>query len=232
MTKRMVLVLCTLFIYTFTLAQNTKENRKIKHILDPFGEKTNVSFMDLTKKYPENAMAFRITPDSGRVYQFNAPRYSAYKINYADFRTKIEEVTGKKFPESTTFIIYYNYKDDVCSDWYSNNLNSELLKRNKEYHDPFKIYIEKTYPKTIFLVLYEKGITFLNSPTTENEYFFSDKNNDVRKNIFRNPTVCGSFSIIKDDGNTLIYNGETTADAIAGHLNPKIWNSIFKSQQN
>ncbi len=225
-------MLCPLFMYTFTLAQSTKETRKIKHVLDPFGKKTKMSFMDLTKKYPENAMAFRITPDSGRVYQFNAPRYSAYKINYADFRKKIEKATGKEFPESTIFIIYYNYKDDVCSDWFTNNVNSELLKNQKEYHDPFKVYIEKTYPKTIFLVLYEKGITLHNNSKTENEYFFSDTNNDIRKSIFRNPTVCGSFSIIKHDGNTLVYNGETMADSIAGHLNPEIWDSIFKPQQN
>ncbi|ESU24602.1 hypothetical protein FSS13T_19770 [Flavobacterium saliperosum S13] len=186
--------------------------------------------MTLAEKYPNNAMAFRITADSGRVYQYNAPRYSAYKINFADFRKKIEDLTGKTFSESTTFIIYYNYKDDVCSDWYSNNINSELIKRKKEYHDPFKVYIEKTYPNTVFLVLYEKGITLSDSLQYENEYFFSDKNNNIRENIFRNPTVCGSFSITKYDGTTLIYNGETTADSIAGHLKPEIWNSIFKTQ--
>jgi len=228
----MVLVLCTLFIYTFTLAQNTKENRKIKHILDPFGKKTNVIFMDLSKKYPENAMAFRITPDSGRVYQFNAPRYSAYNINYADFRKKTEEVTGENFPESTTFIIYYNYKDDVCSDWFSNNLKSELIKKQKEYHDPIKSSIERKYPNTVFLILYDNGIAIQTDPKAKKEYFFSDKENYLRKTIFKNPTVCGSFGVIKPDGTTLVRNGEYRADWMAEHLNPEIWNSIFKSQQN
>lgn len=206
------------------------QNSKAKYTLDLQGKKTSESFRILHEKYPENAMAFRMTQDSGRVYQYNAPRYSAYKINYADFRKKIEDVTGKTFSESTTFIIYYNYKDDICSDWFSNNVNSELIKKQKEYHDSFKVYIEKTYPNSVFLVLYEKGVTLSNSLQSGNEYFFSDKNNDIRKNIFRNPTVCGSFGIIKPDGTTLVRNGEHRADWMAEHLNPEIWDSIFKTQ--
>lgn len=224
MTLRFQLIL--LLISALGLAQNSKA----KYTLDLQGKKTSESFRILHEKYPENAMAFRMTQDSGRVYQYNAPRYSAYKINYADFRKKIEDVTGKTFSESTTFIIYYNYKDDVCSDWFSNNVNSELIKKQKEYHDPFKVYIEKTYPNSVFLVLYEKGVTLSNSLQSGNEYFFSDKNNDIRKNIFRNPTVCGSFGIIKPDGTTLVRNGEHRADWMAEHLNPEIWDSIFKTQ--
>lgn len=224
MTLRFQLIL--LLISALGLAQNSKA----KYTLDLQGKKTSESFRILHEKYPNNAMAFRITADSGRVYQYNAPRYSAYKINYADFRKKIEDVTGKTFSESTTFIIYYNYKDDVCSDWFSNNVNSELIKKQKEYHDPFKVYIEKTYPNSVFLVLYEKGVTLSNSLQSGNEYFFSDKNNDIRKNIFRNPTVCGSFGIIKPDGTTLVRNGEHRADWMAEHLNPEIWDSIFKTQ--
>lgn len=226
MAKKVFLQLTIIFWCCFISAQN----RNIKYTLDPYGKKTSASFMNLAEKYPNNSMAFRITADSGRVYQFNAPRYSAYKINYTDLRKKIEGITGKTYTESTIFIIYYKYKDDVCSDRFSNNINRERMKESREYHDPLKVHIERTYANSIFLVLFEKGISISNNPQSENEYFFSDTDNRIRKTIFQNPTVCGSFSIIKHDGTTLIYNGETTADTFAGHLKPEIWNSIFKTQ--
>ncbi|ESU26215.1 hypothetical protein FLJC2902T_26950 [Flavobacterium limnosediminis JC2902] len=227
MIKLVVLLLAVLLMHSIAPAQN----RKAQYKLDPYGQKLSSDFMDLGSKYPDNAMAFRITPDSGRVYQFNAPRYSAYKINYADFRRKAEELSGKTFSDSTIFIITYSYKDDACSDWFSNKMSRGLINRRKEHYDTQKRFIEKTYKNSVFLILFEEDIILSNNPKSKREYFYTDKDNFFRKTIFTNPTLCGSHGIIKPDGVTLIHNGEYRADWMAKHLKPEIWNSFFDSEQ-
>jgi len=205
------------------------QKRDVKYKLDPFGKKTNKSFMSLASQYPDNAMAFRITADSGRVYQFNAPKYAAYKVNYVNFREKLEDITGRKLSDSTIFIINYNYKDDVCSDSYSNVLTDEMIASKKNYFDIHKTFIEKTYKNTMFICLFETGITLSKKGHTEEEYFFTDLNHFFRKNIFLNTIVCGSDAIIRPEGLVLVHNGESRPDWIANHLNSDIWNSLFQT---
>lgn len=213
-----------LFFSVFSLSQN----RKAQFILDPQGKKTGETFRALFDKYPENAMAFRMTKDSGRVYHYNAPRYSAYRLNYCDSRSELEKLTGKKYPESTTFILYFVYKDDACSDHFSNVVKSSDIAARKEFSNPIKIQIENKYPNTVFLVFYDSAIILQNKPESEKEYFYSDKDRYLRTSIFQHPTVCGSFAVLKSDGTTLVRNGEYRADWMADHLNPEIWDSIFK----
>lgn len=226
MSKQIILQFAILFICTIASAQN----RKVNYRLDPYGKKLDLYFVTLSEKYPDNSMAFRITPDSGRVHQFNAPRYSAYKVSYSDFRTKAEELTGKTFSDSTIFIIHYNYKDDACSDWFSNKMSSGLVNKRKEYNDIQKSFIEKNYKNSVLLILFEEGIALSNKPNSTKEYFYSDKNNFFRKTIFKDPSVCGSHGIIKPGGFVLIHNGEYRADWMAAHVKPEIWNSFFESE--
>lgn len=224
MTLRFQLILLLISVLGFA------QNSKAKYTLDPRGKKTSKSFRMLYEKYPENAMAFRMTQDSGRVYQYNSPKYAAYRINYEECKSNLENITDTEFPVGTIFIIYYIYKDDACSDHFSNKITLQNIADRKEFNDPIKSSIEKKYPNTVFMVLYDNGIAIQTDSKAKKEYFFSDKENYLRKTIFKTPTVCGSFGIIKPDGTTLVRNGEHRADWMAEHLNPEIWDSIFKTQ--
>ena len=178
-------------------------------------------------KYPDNSLAFRKTKDSGYVYQFNAPKYSTYKVDYKIIKTEIEKITNRVYSDSTIFLINYNYLDDNCSDWFLNKLSSEIINDRKTFIEPLKKGIEYK-SNVIYLALFENGIVLKNKPESKKEYFFSDQNNFFRSNLFLNPTLCGSFGLIKPNGETLIRNGEYRPDNMYEHLKPKNWDLIFQ----
>ena len=194
-------VLLFLMFFTVSLSAQTS---KAKYWLDPEGKEVKDKFMaNLAKIYPDNAMAFRKTSDSGTVYQYNSPRYSTYKVDYKIIKTEIEKIINKTYSDSTIFLIRFNYLDDTCSDWNSNEMNIEKINSRKNFDDSLKRKIERK-SNVIYLCLFENRIILKNRPKSKNEYFFSDKNNFFRNNLFLNPTVCGSFGLIKPNGETLI----------------------------
>ena len=161
------------------------------------------------------------------VHQINAPKYSTYKVDYTLIKTEIEKITNRTYTDSTIFLINFNYLDDNCSDWFSNNLSSEKINDRKTFIEPLKKSIEYK-SNIIYLAFFENGIVLKNKPESKREYFFSDQNNFFRKNLFINATVCGSFGLIKPDGQTLIRNGEYTPTEMFQHLKPEIWELIFQ----
>lgn len=218
-----------IFILFFTL-NSVAQSNSAKYWLDPEGNEVKIKYIRLlSDQFPDNAMAFRKTADSGVVYQYNAPKYSTYKVDYSIFKSEIEKITNKKYPDSTIFLITFNYSDDTCSDWFSNNLSSEKINLRKSFYFSLKTKIERK-SNVIFLCFFENGITLKNRPESKKEYFFSDQNNFFRKNIFTNATICGSYGLIKPNGQTLIRNGEYRPDLMNEHLKPEIWNLIFNKE--
>lgn len=217
-----------LFLLIFFTVSLSAQNNKAKYWLDPYGVKVeDRHMMKLAKKYPEYAMGYRKTIDSGMVFQFNSPKYSTYKVDYTIIKKEIENITNKTYTDSTIFLINFNYLDDTCSDWFSNNLSSEKINDRKTFIEPLKKGIEYK-SNVIYLAFFENGIVLKNKPESKREYFFSDQNNFFRKNLFINATVCGSFGLIKPNGQTLIRNGEYRPDSMNEHLKPEIWNLIFQ----
>lgn len=223
--KKNIILIC-IFIYQITLSQSQNPD----HLLDPKGNKYELDLLStnsLHTKYPEFSLGFRIVKDSGMIHQKNVPIYLKYTVNYKVIKDSIEHITSKKYNDSTIFIIDFQYADDICSSSFSNKMTKGLIKERKKFYNPLKKKMEKK-SNLIFLVLFDKEIQLNNNLHNEKEYFYSDINNTFKKNLFLNPTVCGSSSIIKPDGSTLIRNGEYRPDKMAEHLNPIIWNSIFK----
>ena len=217
-----------LFLLIFFTISLSAQNKFAKYWLDPEGKEIKNKYMRLlSEEYPDNSMAFRKTADSGMVYQYNAPKYSTYKVDYTIIKTEIEQITNKTYTDSTIFLINFNYLDDTCSDWFSNNLSSEKINDRKTFIEPLKKGIEYK-SNVIYLAFFENGIVLKNKPESKREYFFSDQNNFFRKNLFINATVCGSFGLIKPNGQTLIRNGEYRPDSMNEHLKPEIWNLIFQ----
>ncbi len=217
-----------IFILLIITLNSTAQTSTAKYWLDPNGNEIKIKQRSLLfDKFPDNSLAFRKTADSGVVYQYNAPKYSTYKVDYSIFKSEIEKITYKTYPDSTIFLIDFNYLDDTCSDWFSNILSSEKINLRKSFYSSLKREIEKK-SNVIFLCFFEKGIVLENKPESKKEYFFSDQNNIFRKNLFLNPTLCGSFGLIKPNGQTLIRNGEYRPDWMNDHLKPEIWNLIFQ----
>jgi len=220
--KITALIICFFSLNTFC------QNRTTKYTLDANGKNVRLTKRIYeNEKYPDNSWGFRIEKDSGMIHQHNVPKYSTYKLDYNYFKGIIEKHSNNKYSDSTIFLIKYYYLNDNCSDSFSNEMTNELINDNKILTDFHKVNIENE-SNIIFLVFFENGIKLNNKVNSKNEYYFTDEKNIFRNNIFVNPTLCGSFGLIKPNGETLIRNGEYRADWIVNHLDTKIWNTIFQ----
>ena len=217
-----------LLLLMFLSVSLSAQTSKAKYWLDPEGNEVKYKYIiNLSELYPDNSMAFRKTADSGIVYQYNSPKYSTYKVDYKIIKTEIEKITNKTYSDSTIFLINFNYLDDPCSDWFSNEMNIEKINSRKNFNNPIKRKLERN-SNVIFLCLFENKIILKNRPKSKSEYFFSDQNNFFKSNLFLHPTVCGSFGLIKPNGETLVRNGEYRPDSMYEHLKPEIWDLIFQ----
>lgn len=222
-----------IFIFLLLNSINNYSQNKAKYLVDPQGiyyENTLEKSIDLYRKYKDYSSGFRIAKDTGYIYMFNVPKYSIYLVDYDVIKKQIELITNKKYNDSTTFIIDYSFFNDPCTNVYSNNMSKILISERKAFLNPIKRNIEKRYINSVYFHFFEKDIELKNNLNSKKEYFFSDKNNFFRNNLFLNPTLCGSLCLIKPNGETLVRNGEYRADSMAEHLNPEIWNEIFNSE--
>ena len=218
-----------LFIIYFLSLNSFSQNKGATYWLDQNGdvvEKNNR--LSLYESFPDNSVGFRKTIDSGMIYQYNSPKYSTYKVDYKIVRKEIEKITNKTYSDSTIFLLNFNYFNDNCSDWFSNNMTKSLIYNRKEFLNSIKKQLEKKHINVVYLSLFDGSIKLKNNIKSKNEYFFSDSNSFFRLNLFIHPTICGSFGLIKPNGETLIRNGEYRPDSMADHLNSEIWDTIFQ----
>lgn len=218
-----------IFILLVITLNSSAQRSPAKYWLDPEGKEIKIKYLSLlSDKFPDNAMAFRKTADSGVVYQYNAPKYSTYKVDYSIFKSEIEKITNNIYSDSTIFLIKYHYFDDNCSDWTSNKMTKENINNIKKVHGESINQIKKLDNRIEIIYLFENEIELNNNTNIKSEFFYSDYDNFFRKNIFINSTICGSYGLIKPNGQTLIRNGEYRPDWMNDHLKPEIWNLIFQ----
>ena len=169
-----------------------------------------------------------IAKDSGRVAKTMHQKLNLYTINHSFFLDYINRISNKKLGKNTVLLIEFVYKDDLCSNNSSNNWNKLRILNRKKYTDNWKKSVESKNVNLAYMVFYEKTILLQNSKS-ETEYFFSDTDGLLRKNMFLDPTLCGSYLLSKPDGKTIVRNGENTPERMAVNLDPKIWDSqLFK----
>lgn len=159
------------------------------------------------------------------------PLFERYTISYVPFAENIEKITGKQFASETIFLIEYHFLDDLCSSRYSNNWSKSTIRERKDFLDPQKESIEKGFKNVVFLHFFEEGVELSNQPNSEKEYFFKDSSNFLRKTLFTNPASCGSFALLKPNGQVLIRNGEHRADWMAELLTPEKWGFFFPEKK-
>lgn len=154
--------------------------------------------------------------------------YMVVNCDYQDIKQQIEKIIKRTIPPNEILLLRYNYIDDLCnSNWDNIWTKSEIDKRN-EFIKPIRNKLKKD--NVFYIVLFDKGFELHNNPNSKNESFFKDNKGYFRKLIFTTPTLCGSYAIIKPNGQTLIRNGEYRADWMAQHLLPENWNLFFESK--
>ncbi len=211
-------ILFSILLFTnITKAQNTE------YILDPNGIKSTFQF--LFKKYPNNSMEFRITKDSGKVFQITAPRYEAFYSNYDSVKKNLPiDTKNIQKEDSLTYIIQFFYKDDST---FLDEKNIFLDKSGSyiSFIKNMKRNVEKKYKNSKVFFVFEKGINISN--LIKDKSFIIDENMILKTHFFTKSILCGSFLIIKPNGQSLIRNGEYRLDEMADHLKPEIWDKIF-----
>lgn len=212
------------FLYLFLFFMGLINAQNKEYVLDPAGKKSN--FQYLFKKYPDNSMEFRITKDSGKVFQITAPAYEVINSNYDTVRKILPEYPSKIKNDSLTYIIQYFYKNDhTFLD--ENNKFTDKIDTYINFIKTLKRSVEKENPNVKIYHIFEEGIDISN--VKNQKYFINDENSFFKTNFFKKSILCGSFLIIKPNGQTLIRNGEYRIDSMANHLIPDIWNKIFST---
>ena len=199
--------------------------------LDETGKEISYKeYLDFFKKSHLTATTWDYnTQDSGRVSQIVAPKYSRYKVKYPLFKEEIEKMTNRNF-ENKVFLISYDYLDDLCIHE-GNKLDKNTIARIKDNFSTSKIFIENKNKNIVILNFFEEGYIIANSPNSPKEYFFIDKGNFLRENIFKTRAWCGSFALVHPNGETLVRNGESSIIHMEQHLNPENWMQFFPEQK-
>jgi hypothetical protein len=180
------------------------------------------------KKWREQDGNYRwdyMSQDSGRVASLYAQQYQAYQIKHDSFVNYFEKLTGKTFSKEKNFLLVYKYLDDKCNDYNSNNLESWRITQKRDYYKEIIDVIDND--NIVLLVFFEKGIV-LSNEKFKNKFFFTDKEGFLRRNIFKNPAMCGSWALIKPNGNALVQNGEHYLPSAVKFLKPEYWSRIFQ----
>lgn len=176
----------------------------------------------------EQALALSIANNRRGLTAEGKPLYQSDTINYLEIKGVLEEITGKNF-ENKIFLLEYTYLNDPCTST-GNIWNRAAIKRRKGFTTRHKKEIEKRNKEVLILNFFEKGISLSNSPGKKKEYFYTDENNVLKENLFLNPTTCGSFALIKPNGEVLVYNGESSAWFMEQHLKPQTWKLFFPEE--
>lgn len=210
-------------IFIFLLFTSFVKAQKKEYILDVDGKMSNLE--TLYKKYPNNALEYRISKDSGKIFEVSVPKYEIYNANYNIVQKNIP--IDKKIikRDSLIYLIQYFYKDDNTL----MNESNKFLDKNETYLkflNTMKKNVEKKNSNIKVIFIFEKGIDI--SLVGKRKSFIVDDTMFFKTHFFKKSIVCGSFLIIKPNGQSLVRNGEYRLDKMAEHLKPEIWNDIFK----
>lgn len=215
------------FLISILLLQNT--NAQNKRYIDENGIEINESnFKEKIRDKNQLLSSWSYIDTKGDiVVTLKDDLYLTGIYNYADIKKQLEKVIRKKIDGSPNLFLEYFFKDDLCT---SNSRDNKWTKGDiielKVYLSP----IRKKIPKNIaYICLFEEGIILKNNPNRKREYFYTDEGNFFRKHIFKSPTTCGSYAIIKPNGQTLIRNGEYRPDHMSEHLIPSNWEIFFNT---
>lgn len=146
--------------------------------------------------------------------------------NFDSIRSLFKTIYNVKIPKKHTILLEYRFIDDMCT---KKSRNNKWTESELDYKVAFAngTRSELKSEGITYITLFENGIILENHSNKKGEYFFNDRNNYFRDFLFKNPSLCGSFALVKPNGETLVRNGEYNAEFMAEHLEPEIWSRFF-----
>jgi len=222
-----------LFLFVFLtpfLSKSQNSNRSKDIYLDSEGD--IISNNEFREQWGNKSRWNYINDDGIRVNTLNDTVFLTLKTNYGILKSKLEEIIQKNIPLDAIILIEYYFKDDLCSNpKLENDWSKSRIRRRKRFLKSYKESLEKS--SDVFIVfLFAEGIQLDSNPDDKSEYFYTDKNNFIQKNIFPTPTLCGSFAAIKPNDDILVENGENRIDLLAQYLKDENWNKFFPEQED
>jgi hypothetical protein len=221
--RNTIILFLTLIVYGNNFAQE-------RIYLDETGEEiSKAKYLEKWHNKDSLFSAWQYIGEDGKSYTtLEKNLYLKVVLDYNILKNNLEIIINRKVPDSSIILLEYRYKDDLCTSAWDNNWTKSEIFQRKDFVSPYRNQLKK---KNIFyIVLFEEGIVLKNSPNRKSEYFYTDKNNYFRELLFTHPTLCGSFALIKPNGQILIRNGEYRADGMAEHLKPENWNLFFETE--
>lgn len=221
--KKIILLFFILFIF-----QNLQAQKNKTIYIDADGKETTSSIFKKKLRNKDSLYStWHYKDKKENLYMvLKKDLYMVGIFSYKGIKEHLEKTTQRKLKDSINIIIEFYYKNDLCSSSRNNYWTKPEVNKRKKFTNPIRDKLAKDGIELI--MLFEKGMTLKNKPHQKNEYFFMDADNYFRKMLFTSPTRCGSYAIIKPNGQCIIRNGEYRADRMAKHLNKDIWQSFFK----
>lgn len=227
------------YLFYLTLASiliscNSYKLPPTKYYIDVDGKEIGEKEFDLKwRNYtPKYAGVKYIAKDSGMVFKLSHPTYEKYKIAYKPFHETMEQLKGQKFSDSTIFMLDYKFKDDYCTSAPPNKWNNLRLDHRYQYIKAQRKIVKKEHEDLVYAKLFEKDIKLPKFSKKQQEIFFVDRSGFFRNKVFKNPSLCGSFAIIKPNGEMLVRNGEYGIQGMANHIKPENWEEFFPKDEN
>lgn len=218
-----------LFFLGCTLSMSSQSTRYVPYAgINKNGEKISYTKAEKISKEEEQRLSENIAENTGSLTREGDPVYVVYQIDYNEITARLTEITGQNF-ENKVFLVEYTFENDPCNS-NDNSWNKSMIRKRKQFLSPQKKEIEKRNKEVIVLSLFEEGITLANSPNSQKEFFFQDKDNYFRKALFQTPAYCGAHALINPRGQALVINGEAGSWYIGQHLKPETWALFFPKE--
>lgn len=219
---KLLFTLLSAFLFTISTSGQTVNDifyNEITFFLNENGTSlTQGEFEEILKNNPATYNRWdQMENDSIRIARL-IPRKEELTISYPEIYQVIEGITNTSIPGNPVIIIFYDYLDDICSPPSAFNQWGTLrIRKEKRFSDNLKRKIEKDYPNVIAYHFFEPGI-YIEPSQLLKQYFYIDKNQYFRQNLFRTQSTCGSIAIIKPGGKTIIHHGETSISILTESL--------------
>lgn len=140
---------------------------------------------------------------------------------------QLQAIITREIPRSNIILLEYYFKDDLCrAPHLGNNWNRKDMAERKKFTNSMRKKMQRN--NITYIALFEPGMTLENTENDPKAYYFMDSANFFRKHLFVSPTNCGSYALIKPNGETLIRNGEYRPDWMAAHLDARNWALFFE----
>jgi hypothetical protein len=156
-------------------------------------------------------------------------RKGLFEISIQDFdsiRNLFKIEYGLKIPRKNVILLEYRYVNDMCnSEFLDNILTVSEFTSQRAFINTARSDLK--YQGITYITLFEQGVILANHSNKKTEYFFNDKGNYFRNILFTNPSLCGSYALIKPNGETLVRNGEYSAKHMTDYLKPESWYRFF-----